>query len=105
VIPEINIDDTSDCPVAAGCESCGSKDGLAIVTLDSTMGVFCVTICPSCAEDPHYIPSISPNVAVVRVGRHCDHVGIDLDQAAVLHATQRAEDRASGGPEPVTDSV
>ena len=95
MIPEINIDDTSDCPVAAACESCGSDEGLSLCTLDSSMGVFCATFCQSCAEDPSRLPVISSDVVAVRVGRHCEHVGIDLDQAAELHRDRApARDRS-----------
>jgi hypothetical protein len=91
---EINIDDTTDCPVATHCESCGSDDGLTVGTLDSSVGVFCATFCQSCAQELSRLPVISPVVVAVRVGRHCEHVGIDLDQAQELH-----RDRAESGSE------
>ena len=78
----IDLDDTTRCPAEPCCETCGAVDDLDVGTADTPVGVLCLTLCGSCAEagDLPRFPSWS--AAVRRVLVHCEHLDVDLDQAA-----------------------
>ncbi len=62
---------------------------LYVVTADSGMaGVLCLTLCAECRKRP--LPAMGVLVAAIRVTEHCEHLGIDLDQMAILAASGRA---------------
>lgn len=86
----VDLDDVSRCPERDECESCGSDDDLVPVTLDSPLGVFCATVCDPCIDAKRF-PRLSPVQAAERVYQHCEHVGIDLDQAAELRRATPAD--------------
>lgn len=80
----MDLYDASRCPVAERCESCGAGAGLTVATAHTPIGVLCVTLCGDC-EDANKLPPIRAwSVAAERIGDHCVHLGIDLDQAAAL---------------------
>jgi hypothetical protein len=76
------------CPLAARCEVCGRRRHLEVATYQTPVGVFCATICDRCvaAGNP---PVRSWPGAVERVGAHCQHLGIDVDQMAALLQAER----------------
>lgn len=84
----VDIDDVSGCPTAAGCESCGIRGDLGVVTLDTPVGVLCATICGTCVGQAAF-PRWSPVDATYRVLAHCEHLGIDLEQMADARETER----------------
>ena len=74
------------CPRAGRCEACGTTRRLEVATYQTPVGVFCATICDSCVEARNAPPVRSWLEAFERVGAHCEHLGIDLDQmGALLH--------------------
>lgn len=81
----VDIDDTSRCPLGHRCESCGAeRDDLAVTTaLFGPIGVACVTMCPRCARSLQ-APPVAVATAVRLVGQHCEHVGITVDDMAEL---------------------
>jgi hypothetical protein len=78
------------CPRAARCQACGAARQLDVATYQTPVGVLCATVCRSCVAAGS-APSIrSWGQACERVGVHCQHLGIDLDQmAALLHAERQ----------------
>lgn len=84
----LDLDDTRGCPLAAGCETCGAVDDLALGTAETAVGVFCLTLCGSCAEAGDLPSSPSWTAVVARVIEHCEHLGVTVDEAA---AARRAE--------------
>ncbi|ANZ35304.1 hypothetical protein BBK82_03615 [Lentzea guizhouensis] len=85
-----DLDDTSRCPQANRCDACGTSEQLQPATLDTIVGVFCATLCLPCAESGES-PRLSLHAAAMRVLAHCEHLGIDLDEAAELR--RRENDR------------
>lgn len=79
-----DLDDTRRCPHAESCESCGSTDEFGVTTLDTSIGVYCVTLCPGCVTTGT-LPRLSVTATAARVAEHCQHLGITLDEAAALH--------------------
>lgn len=86
----VDVDETDRCPTGEACEVCGAVEDLAAATAACQVGVFCATICPACAEQG-VLPSLPVMAAFDRVGAHCEHLGIDLDQMAAI--TGRGEAR------------
>jgi hypothetical protein len=76
------LDDTNNCPLADRCEGCGSTHDLAIVTVETMVGVHCMTICSADRIRP--LPKRSLVGAVHRALEHCGHLGIDADEMAHL---------------------
>jgi hypothetical protein len=74
------------CPRAARCEACGATRHLEVATYQTPVGIFCATVCDRCVDAGKAPPVRSWPAAVERVGAHCQHLGIDVDQmAALLH--------------------
>jgi hypothetical protein len=74
------------CPRAGRCEACGATRALEVATYQTPVGVFCATVCHRCVDAGNPPPVRSWGQACERVGAHCQHLGIDLDQmAALLH--------------------
>ena len=77
------LDDTSNCPLGARCESCGSADNRTVCTATTLVGVICLTLCDRCANS-----SLTPRLAAATAARfvldHCSHLGIDADQMEAL---------------------
>jgi hypothetical protein len=71
------LDDTSRCPLGARCECCGiERNDLAVVTSDlGSVGVACLTMCPSCAASA-VSPPVAIGTAVRLVLQHAAHVGV-----------------------------
>jgi hypothetical protein len=77
------------CPRADRCEACGTARQLDVATYLTPVGVFCATICTPCVDAGKAPPVRSWPGAVERVGAHCEHLGIDVDQmASLLHVDQ-----------------
>lgn len=80
---ELDLDDTSRCPVAKSCASCGGGDELEVVTISAPVGLFCVTLCRSCIRHGETFgdaPRFTAATAVRRSLAHCEHLGITSDQ-------------------------
>jgi hypothetical protein len=78
---------TSRCPRAGRCQACDAGRELEVATYQTPVGVFCATVCSRCVTVGKAPPVRSWGEAVWRVGAHCEHLGIDVDQmAAILHA-------------------
>jgi hypothetical protein len=77
------------CPRAGRCEACGRGWGMEVATYQTPVGVFCATVCGPCvaAGNPPRIRSWGQ--ACQRVGAHCEHLGLDLDQMADLLEAER----------------
>lgn len=81
----INLDDTRRCPSTSTCETCSTaREGLAVVTVDTSVGVFCMTTCRACNEgqEDGEVGRFPLVTATLRVLEHCEHLGIDVDQMA-----------------------
>lgn len=83
----INLDDTTHCPLDETCAHCGAARDLAVAAYDTSIGVFCQTMCGTCIDGgerdmqtPQY--GIALRIVIERVISHCKHLGIDLDQMA-----------------------
>jgi hypothetical protein len=72
------------CSRAGRCEACGGTRALEVATYQTPVGVFCATVCRRCLRTHHPPPVRSWGQACERVGAHCQHLGIDLDQMADL---------------------
>jgi hypothetical protein len=72
------------CSWAGRCEACGGTCGLEVATYQTPVGVFCATVCHRCVAAGNAPPVRSWGRACERVGAHCQHLGIDLDQMADL---------------------
>lgn len=82
----LDLDDTSRCPVADRCGTCGTEDDLAVGAAVTPVGVHCVTLCGACAEKGD-VRCSSWGAAMSGVLDHCGHLDCDLDEAAAaLHA-------------------
>jgi hypothetical protein len=79
------------CPRAGRCEACGISRGLEVATYQTLVGVFCATVCDRCVDAGNAPPVRSRLEAFERVGAHCEHLGIDLDQMADLLEAERGE--------------
>ena len=78
------------CPRAGRCEACGTTRRLDVATYQTPVGVFCATVCDPCVDARNAPPVRSWVEAVERVGAHCEHLGIDVDQmGALLHREQQ----------------
>lgn len=77
----VDLDDTRACPVAASCAACEGVDGLGVGTLETPVGVFCVTLCDECV-DAGRLPRLAAVEAVRATLDHCGHLGIDADMMA-----------------------
>jgi hypothetical protein len=84
---------TARCPLADACEACASTRELDVATYATPVGVFCATVCGPCIEAGKAPPVHGWAQAVERVGAHCEHLGIDVDQMAALRHAQ--EDQAN----------
>jgi hypothetical protein len=78
----IDLDDTTRCPVAANCATCGSPTDLAVATAETPVGVLCLTLCDGCAAAGELHRLSSWSAACAAVGEHCAHLGFDVDDAA-----------------------
>jgi hypothetical protein len=78
------------CPRAGRCEACGTTHALEVATYQTPVGVFCATVCWRCLSTGMAPPVRSWGQECERVGDHCQHLGLDLDQMAdVLEAERR----------------
>ncbi len=87
----INLDDTTRCPVAEICKGCGTATGLAVVTMDSPVGVYCLTMCGTCVGAARF-PVLRWASLFALVYLHCEHLGIDPDDMAAAHHDDRDPD-------------
>lgn len=78
-----DLDDTTNCPVGFRCESCGDTGGITVSTAATPLGVLCLSLCRRCAAST-VAPPITVHTAARLVGQHCQHLGIDVDEAAAL---------------------
>jgi hypothetical protein len=77
------------CRRTGWCEACGATCQLDVATYQTPVGVFCATVCDRCDAAGTAPPVPSWGQAVWRVGAHCQHLGLDVDQmAAILHAEE-----------------
>lgn len=79
----MNLDDTTNCPLGARCESCGSTAHRSVCTATTPVGVICLTLCDRCAGSS-LMPRLSAPGAARFVLDHCGHLGIDADQMEAL---------------------
>jgi hypothetical protein len=85
------------CPRADCCEACGTTRALDVATYQTQVGVFCAIVCDMCVDARNAPPVHSWLEAFERVGAHCEHLGIDLDQmAAALHRERQGDDDGQG---------
>jgi hypothetical protein len=82
----IRLDDTSNCPLNESCIYCGTIQELVVATLESPVGVFCITMCDECGESGvcNRLPGLPVADAVRASLEHCAHLGIDGDEMAAL---------------------
>lgn len=81
------------CPLADECLVCKSTTDLARETVDTPVGVCCITRCEDCADDEK-LPNLSWPQAVILSGEHAGHLGIDVDQMAAAMEAEREEAEA-----------
>ncbi len=84
------LEDTSRCPVAAACATCGGTSGLAVAMVDTPVGVYCTTLCGRCAQAEGMVRPPSWGAAIDLVTAHCGHLGVDVDQMAAQMDAERA---------------
>jgi hypothetical protein len=82
----IDLDDRSRCPMAKRCESCGHADDLDVATFGTRIGVYCLTVCGTCVAASRFPTGWAATAALVL--RHCEHLGLDLDQMAAALETE-----------------
>lgn len=86
-----NLDDIERCPMDDHCSICGGTTRLAITaTYETDLGVFCATLCGLCISAGFAMPSLPALTVANRVAKHCEHLGIDLDEMAVALAADRS---------------
>ena len=86
---DINLDDTTHCPLGDQCWVCGTTDDLAVAIYGTALGVYCDTLCGECAHAGTAPRGLAATTVMFLVMVHCEHLGIDIDQmAAVLDAEQ-----------------
>jgi hypothetical protein len=69
---------------AGHCEAYGATRQLGVAPYQTPVGVFYTTSCDPCVAAGTPPPMRSWPGTVERVGAHCQHVGIDVDQMAAL---------------------
>lgn len=74
---DVDLDDTTRCPTADACELCGTTTTLAVATVDTQVGVYCLTLCAADRVRP--LGSTNAAAAVRRALEHCGHLGITAD--------------------------
>jgi hypothetical protein len=73
---------TANCPTGHRCEACGDAvEGLVPMTVQTPLGVLCLTVCPRCG-DADMAPPVAISTAMRLVAQHCAHIGCDLDEMA-----------------------
>lgn len=72
----MNEHDTSQCPVGARCEVCGSAEPRTVRTAGIDEGVICLTVCVRCGAAKS-IPTLSGSSAQRFVLDHQGHLGVD----------------------------
>jgi hypothetical protein len=82
---------TIGCSLGCCCEACGGGQRLELATYQTPVGVLCATVCRACVAVGNPPPVRSWGQACERVGAHCQHLGIDLDQMAALLQAERQE--------------
>jgi hypothetical protein len=88
----VDLGDTSRCPTGKRCGGCGGRTRLMPATADTPVGVLCLTLCPACVRH-HVLPTFYPVTAMEAVAVHCEHLGLDLDQAAAIRAAENGDER------------
>ena len=73
-----DLHSTVDCPVSARCEACQRGPDLAVTTVDTPVGVACLTRCDTCRRR-RVMPAWTGPVAALRAADHCHHLGISRD--------------------------
>lgn len=88
--PAVDLEDPSGCLIGEACEVCGDDLGesLGIAVAYCEVGVLCLTLCDYCLEQGE-VPTFAVTEAAGRVGTHCEHLGIDLDQMDASLQQQR----------------
>jgi hypothetical protein len=81
-----DLDDTSGCPVAGRCESCGAgpESDLAVCTVSTRVSVLCLTLCAGCGDLSVPVRLSGWIETFERVCAHVEHLGITLDEMAQL---------------------
>jgi hypothetical protein len=95
-VVSVDLDDTSRCPVGRSCEGCGEQrpDSLGVAVAETQLGVHCLTVCHRCWGDDRRLPRLGVVQVFDLIARHCEHLGIDLDQmAALLQAEHNDNDK------------
>lgn len=75
----LDLHTTARCPHETCCHICGCTSNLRVVTYTTRLGVYCASVCADCIGAVHAMP-VFTNAS--RVGAHCEHLGIYLDQMA-----------------------
>ncbi len=89
--PTSPLGPTLRCPRAGRCEACGNAEDLDLATYQTPVGVFCATVCGACIDAGKAPPVRGWARAVERVGAHCEHLGIDVDEMAARLDAERRE--------------
>jgi hypothetical protein len=91
-----NLNDASRCPLGVRCECCGvERADLAVIASDlGSVGVACLTMCPSCAAST-VSPPVAVGTAVRLVLQHAAHVGVACLDASELIERYRPTDTHS----------
>ena len=79
------------CPLAGRCQACGGSRDLDVATYQTPVGVFCATVCQRCVAAGNAPPVRSWGQACEQVYRHCQHLGVDLDQMADVLQAERGQ--------------
>jgi len=79
---DLDLGACDGCPLAERCENCASRSQLNVATAGTPVGVFCLTLCDSCADAGTVPEPGGWSAAVTQVLQHCAHLGIDADEMA-----------------------
>lgn len=85
---KVDLDDTAQCPIEPACTGCGAEGVvLDVTTMEAQVGVFCVTLCPTC--DPTTWETLPLSWATTKSLEHCEHLGITADTMAEAMEAER----------------
>lgn len=79
----VDLSDTTNCPLGEVCAGCRLPvPDRRVWTANSQVGVVCLTLCDTCQV--FGAPAMGLPDAVRAVIRHCEHLGVTVDEMAAL---------------------
>ncbi|GAA4852562.1 hypothetical protein [Saccharopolyspora rosea] len=91
VLAAIDLDNVEHCTPAPCCHTCGRTTDLRSLTVDTSIGIACLTLCATCVS-VHDVRPMPVAQAMTRVAEHCAHLGLDLDTMGIVRRTQAPQE-------------